>query len=391
VRSAVRVVLVNHTSTMSGAEVSLLDLVDGLTAGHDVTLAAPEGALASAVRTRGAAVEVIPAVEGSLRLDPRQTPATIAAIAASALAIRQVARRARADVIHVNSFRAGLSACLAAVLGAPRPLVHLHDCLPATAASRATEQILSAGAARILANSAYTAACFNGGRSRAPLSVVHNPIDLDRFDPARVDRAEARAELGLAPDRTVLTVLAQITPWKGQDTAIQAVHLLRERGRHVELLIAGTIKFRRPATRYDNEAFLRKLEETVRTFDLEDVVKFTGECADVPRLLRAVDCVLVPSWAEPWGRVVVEAMAMTTPVVATSLGGTAELIDHGRDGLLAPPHDPAAWADAVEHIMDDGALRERLVEAGRATARRFDRDTYVEQVLKAYRATTERM
>jgi glycosyltransferase involved in cell wall biosynthesis len=83
--------------------------------------------------------------------------------------------------------------------------------------------------------------------------------------------------------------------------------------------------------------------------------------------------------------VVVEAMAMETPVVATSVGGTAELVEHGRNGLLAPPREPLAWADAVERLLDDRELRDRIVESGRATARRFDRRAYVDAVVRAYR------
>lgn len=377
--------LVSHTSAISGAEVSLLDLIEELRDDHAVTLATPEGPLARAAHQRGATVEIVPAVEGSLRLHPRHTTGTLVALGAAALAIRRVARRTEAEVVHANSFRAGLAASLAGRLGAPRPLVHLHDCLPSTRAARATQQALSAGARMILANSAYTAACFNGGRSRAPIELVHNPIDLVRFDPTRVARAEARAELGLPSGVTTLAVLAQITPWKGQDTAIEATRILRERGRDVRLLVAGEVKFRRPLTRYDNDAFLGELRATVAANGLEHAVSFTGECRDAPRLLRAVDCVLVPSWAEPWGRVVVEAMAMETPVVATTEGGTAELVDHDRNGLLAPPGSPDAWADSVERLIEDRALRDQVAAGGRETARRFSREAYAEAVLRTYR------
>jgi glycosyltransferase involved in cell wall biosynthesis len=324
-------------------------------------------------------------MEGSLRLHPRHTPRTLAGIAGAARAIRRLARDTAADVIHANSFRAGLAASFAARLGARRPLVHLHDCLPSTASARATEQVLSRSAATILANSSYTAACFNGGRSRAPVAIVHNPIDLDRFQPEKVDRAEARAELGLDPDQFVIAVLAQITPWKGQDTALEATGVLRDRGLDVHLVLAGEVKFRRPLTRYDNDAFLRDLRDSVRFLGLEDAVSFTGDCADPPRLLRAVDCVLMPSWAEPWGRVVVEAMAMGTPVIATSVGGPTELVEDGRNGLLAVPRNPAAWADAVHRVMTEPGLRDEMVTAGRETARRFSRDAYVERILGVYR------
>ena len=377
--------LVNHTATISGAEVSLLDLIGGLGVEHRVTVVVPPGPLADAARERGATVKEIPAIEGSLRLDPRPTFFTLAAIVRAAVAIRRIARQVGADVVHANSFRAGLAACLAARLGAPRPLVHIRDCLPAGAASKATQQVLSRSARTILANSAFTAACFDGAPAGAPIAVVYNPIDLDRFDSERIDRTRARAQLGLAPERTVLLVLAQITPWKGQDTAIHATHLLRQRGYDVELLIAGSVKFRRPLTRHDNDTYLQELHATVRSLDLQDTVTFAGESNDAPHLLRAADYVLVPSWAEPWGRVVVEAMAMQTPVVATNVGGPIELIDHAHNGLLAPPRQPAAWADAIEQLIDNPDLHRQITTSADETARRFSRDAHVEGVLKIYR------
>lgn len=377
--------LVDHTSTVSGAEISLLDLIGGLAGEHLVTLAAPPGELANAARSLGVAVEEIPPIEGSLRLSPRPTAATLAAIAAAGLAIRRISRATGADVVHANSLRAGLAASFAAALGAPRPVVHLRDCLPPTPTARATQWILSRSARAILANSAFTAACFEGAPAGAQVTVVHNPIDLERFDLARIDRAQARAELGLSPGRTVLAVVGQITPWKGQDTAIEATRILRERGHDVELLIAGSVKFRRPMTRYDNDAYLRALHEAVSAQGLDNAVTFTGETGDVPRLLRAVDCVLVPSWAEPWGRVVVEAMAMGTPVTATNVGGTTELVEHEHNGLLIPPREPAAWAEAVQRLIEDPSLRQTVIESGLLTARRFDRDRHVAEVLATYR------
>lgn len=382
---ALSVLLVDHTATISGAEVSLLDLIAGLGVEHRVTVAVPQGSLADAARAVGATVREIPAVEGSLRLDPTATLFTLGAILRAAVAIRRAARVVRADVVHANSFRAGLAACLAAGLGAPRPLVHIRDCLPASRAAKATQRVLSRSARTIIANSAFTAACFDGAPAGAPITVVHNPIDLNRFNPERIDRARARAEHELAAERIVLVVLAQITPWKGQDTAIHATRLLLDRGYDVELLIAGSVKFRRPLTRYDNDAYLQELHAAVDRLHLEDAVRFEGEVRNAPSLLRAADYVLVPSWAEPWGRVIAEAMAMGTPVIATNAGGPTELIDHAHNGLLVPPRDPAAWADAIERLIGDPELHRRMTDLAHKTARRFDRDTHVEAILKLYR------
>jgi len=379
------VVLVNHTSTISGAEISLLDLIAGLTPAHRVTAAVPYGPLANAARERGATVAAIPAIVGSLRLHPRYTPRTGLALLSAGLGLRRIAASTEADIVHANSIRAGLATCLASKLGAPRPLVHLRDCLPPGKASNAAQRVLSRGAQQLLANSQFTADCFQSAPGGASIAVVHNPVDLDRFDPHTIDRDAARAELGLGLDQTTLVVLAQITPWKGQHTAVHATRILRDAGRDVRLLIAGQVKFQRPLTRYDNDSYLCDLHKTVADHHLHDSVTFIGQTEDPPRLLRAADYALVPSWAEPWGRVVVEAMAMHTPVIATNIGGPTEVIQHRKNGLLVPPHQPQRWADAIQELTDQPQLREQIINAATQTAKRFHPRNHVEQVLAAYR------
>jgi glycosyltransferase involved in cell wall biosynthesis len=380
---------VNHTAVMSGAEVSLLDLIDGLGTTVEPIVAAPEGPLADAVRSRGVPFVRIPAVEGSLRLHPRFTPESTARMLLCAVAVGNIARSHRVDLIHANSIRAGLAvAVISRLVGVPA-VVHVHDCLPPTPAARFAQGVLSHSASMALANSRYTADCFNGHDTGAPIEVVHNPVDLRRFDPTRVDRAKARELFGLPADVPALAVVAQITPWKGQETAVRTLHLLRERRGDIRLMLAGTLKFRRPATRYDNETYLWDLRDQITRLGLDGKVILLGEQESVPDLIRAVDVVLVPSWAEPFGRVVLEAMAMRTPVISTDIGGPPEIIVDGENGLLAPPYEPAPWADAVEAVLDDPELRERLVEHGWRTAQTFDRTTYVEHVLAVYRRATD--
>jgi len=82
--------------------------------------------------------------------------------------------------------------------------------------------------------------------------------------------------------------------------------------------------------------------------------------------VRALDLVLVPSWEEPFGRVVLEALALRVPVIATDVGGPREIITEGREGLLRPPRSPEAWAQAIRALADDAGARERMGRLGRA-------------------------
>ena len=110
------------------------------------------------------------------------------------------------------------------------------------------------------------------------------------------------------------------------------------------------------------------MEALVSELGLDDVVVFTGEREDVPEVLRAIDVLLVPSWEEPFGRTVIEAMAMEVPVLATSEGGPAESIREGVEGHLLPPRDPAAWVEPAARLLADPQLRAEMGRAGRVRA-----------------------
>src|SRR3954471_3347361 len=125
------VLLLNHTAQVSGAERVLLTLISNLPDEVRAHVACPPGPLADAGHEFGVPVHGVPGTVGSLKLHPLHTPRAVVDIARSAFALRRIAREVEADVVHANSVRAGLIAVLAAALGAPRPLVHLHDRLPA--------------------------------------------------------------------------------------------------------------------------------------------------------------------------------------------------------------------------------------------------------------------
>jgi glycosyltransferase involved in cell wall biosynthesis len=289
-------------------------------------------------------------------------------------------------LIHANSIRAGLAAVLAARLGAPPVIVHLRDCLPSGRLANLIRRFLTAGAKCLIANSDYTATNFAGGNSRDNVVTVHNPVDLDVFSPGRHARDEARDRLGLERSAPVLGVIGQLAPWKGHDDAIRCFATLRARWPNACLLLVGNAVFTSRATRFDNCAYGESLHRLARSLNLNGSVRFLGEREDLPAILRAVDLVLLPSWEEPFGRTVVEAMAMEVPVVATSVGGPAEVITDGVDGVLLPPRQPDAWASVVDDLLSRPSYRAELGQRARcAVVRRFGINDHARKILEIYR------
>ena len=369
---------VSHTGIVGGAERSLLTLLDGLGPQRVVGVACPEGELAEAVRRRGLAVHRIRGTTGSLRLDPVRTPLAIAEIVRTGMAVARIAARSGATVVHANSVRAALATAIAARRGGPPAVIHVRDVLPDTRSARAVKRVALAQRGSVVCISRHVADRFApGGRSRLPLSIVHNPVDLIRFDPARVDRAATRAQLDLPADAVAVAIVGQITHWKGHDTAVRALQIVRRIHPEVRLLVVGSVKFDAPATRFANDDYLAELRRLVAELGLADAVRFTGEREDIPEILGAVDLLVLPSIEEPFGRSIIEAMAMGTPVIATDVGGPVEILSHGETGLLAPPRDPAAWAGAIAEVVErPDAARARALRARAVAAERFAADRH---------------
>jgi glycosyltransferase involved in cell wall biosynthesis len=217
-----------------------------------------------------------------------------------------------------------------------------------------------------VAISEYVAARFASGLSgaKASLRVIDEPIDLRRFAP-RPDRPPADDPRGRA-----LLIVGQISAWKGHDTVIRALHTLRRDHPDVRLTIVGEVKFAGSTTRLDNRAYLAELRLLVAQLGLTDAVDFVGERDDIPELMAGATAVLVPSLEEPFGRTVAEAMAIGTPVVATTVGGPAEVIEDGSTGLLAPPGEPDAWSEAISRILRDPQWAQAMAARASEVARR---------------------
>jgi L-malate glycosyltransferase len=377
---AMRILLVEHTSVVSGGQRSMLELIRALAPDHDVALACPSGELDGAARRAGVRVLSIPESQVTFRLTWRHSGPAMMRMLAAAWRLRRIVARERPAILHANSVRAGLIAILA-LLRTPL-VVHCRDVLPDGRVGRAIRWVVLARADRVVAISRHVARRFAGPGWRArKVRVVDNAVDVGRFDPGRIDRSMARASLGVRA-RPVLSVIAQITPWKGQDLAIRVLEALGDAAPDAVLLIAGRPKFVAQTTRYDNLAYERDLHELANNPRLDGRVHFLGERDDPERVLAATDVLLVPSIEEPFGRTIIEAMAMGVPVAAGRDGGPAEIVRDGTDGLLVDGRDPARWAVAVAQLLNWPADRRRAAR-GHA-GERFSASRHARVMLEVY-------
>jgi glycosyltransferase involved in cell wall biosynthesis len=139
------------------------------------------------------------------------------------------------------------------------------------------------------------------------------------------------------------------------------------------------------------QSYTRELRQLAAQLDVTEHVVFTGERSDIPRVMAACDVFILPSFEEPFGLVFLEAMAMGKPVVALDNGGTPEVVEHGRSGLLSPPWDIPALASNITTLVRDPELRLRLGRQGRERVlQHFNAPRMARDAERAYAAVLAR-
>ena len=174
--------------------------------------------------------------------------------------------------------------------------------------------------------------------------------------------------------------IGRFSPIKGQIEFLRAVHHVRERGIPLEVSLVGSEGAGK--TRYT-----REIENSIRQLGLEKVVRLLGARRDIPELLKEADLLVLSSLVpESFGRVLIEAGATGTACVATSLGGVLDILEDGREGLLVPPRDEAAMAQAMTRLLQNRAeAREMAHRFREKVEREFSLGEMTEKTLQVYR------
>jgi glycosyltransferase involved in cell wall biosynthesis len=183
----------------------------------------------------------------------------------------------------------------------------------------------------------------------------------------RGDRRTLREALGLESTVPLVGLVARYDTWKGHAVFLEAATLIRSQRPEVRFAMVGSSLNGRQlphVERYRDAVLARR-----RKLGLEESVAVLGHCHDVPAVLAGLDLLVCPSDHEPFGMIVLEALAAGTPVVASDSGGPAEIVEHGRSGLLFPTGDAEALANAVLRVLDNTALADRLADGGRRRVR----------------------
>lgn len=374
----VRVLYVNHVGVCGGAEKSLLRLLENLEPRQvEAHVAAPEGALAVAVRHLGPPLSIIP--ECRLRRPQTcwQAITALGAFRRYCRSLRRACRVLQPDLIHANS----LIAAWAAVRVTRLPVIwHCRD----LQSPPRIMQIVRRRVARVVAISKAVAAHIAATAPEgAPVSVIYNGFSVADVHVTQ-RRSQVREQWEMAPETPLVGCMGQLVPWKRQDALLRAMPEVLARVPKARLVMMGSDTFD------EHPDYARSLHALAEELGVAGHVVWAGFVEHPADALAALDVLAHPAEQEPFGRVVLEAMALGVPVVAISQAGPAEIIEHERSGLLVPPDDPAALAEAIVRLLSDDELREAISDGARIRASHFTASATAARVLELYHEVLQR-
>ena len=375
-------VLISHPSPdLYGSDLQLLETVSAFTEkNHNVIVVLPKaGELTVRLEQRGAKVIVhsFPVSRKSL-LSARALPAYLIDTVKSTFELTRLVNQTKPSVIIANTLTIPVWFLVARV--ARMPLVcHVHE---AEETKSRVLNLLLAGPLMlcnlVIVNSNASAKVLTGSLPKLSRKIrrIYNGVP-DTGLPRPMQRLDRNGPIALL-------MLGRLSPRKGTDLALEAAALLRERHYDVRLRICGSA-----FSGY--EWFEQDLVDRAAKPDLAGYVEFLGYVDGTESELAASQIVLIPSRAEPFGNVAVEAQMAGRPVVATDVQGLAEVIEHNRTGLLAKSDSAVHIADCIEVLVNDPDRAEKMSSVARSSAlRRFSTSRYRADIYTAVATTIPR-
>lgn len=337
-----KLLYLNHVAYLGGAEVALLNLLTDLDRDrYAPTVCCPAGPLAEAVQAMGVRWRPIPRLHG---LNRWNLPRFVGRLPTLAAAIR----RESPDIIHANT---NCASQYAGLLGRWRQIPtmgHIRDIEPL---GRMGRRAIRQPTRLIAISEAVVEFLTQEGIPQHRMTKIHDGVDLAQYIP---QSAPMRPRPG-----PLIGIIAQLGQRKGHHVLLEAVNELVADFPALRLWIVGQ------EPRHSRERYTERLRTYVHDHQLDQHVSFQGFRPDIPDILARLDIVVVPSLQEPFGKVVIEGMAMQKPVIASAVGGIPEIVVPDETGLLVPPGDAAALRRALQRLLRDPDLRIRMGTRGR--------------------------
>lgn len=388
----VRTLFVSHDQSMYGAQQSLLTLISSIDRSvcEPFLLIPKKGPLGAKASDAGIPVFVerlvhwVPGawVKGSRRGYLKHNFRFFGSLAQRSLAIRRLVAEQGIDLVYTNTVTC-VEGAIAAKWARKPHIWHIRESIPGNS-ELVSLLPFDMHCSAISALSKAVVFCSRALADNYPrladkANVVHNGF---RFPPLR-DRKSARAEmtakLALDPGAKFVAIVGALHPRKDLHTFVDAAARVDGRVGNVVFLVAGT----------GSEQYTDSVRRRIGELRLERKVKLLGWRDDVDDMLAGIDVLVISSEQESFGRTMVEALAMETPVVSTRCGGPEEVLVDGDTGFLVPVKDPRALSEAIVKVLKDEELARRVGLRGREhMSANFTVERYVRNVEKVILDTT---
>lgn len=372
------ILFINHMGFLGGGEKSMLALMDGLrAAGNDsIALLAPEGELMARAREKG--YRTFSFEFGQIRrsYNPAVWLKGLLEVITGIRRMERVIRDNQISLVHANSLKAAIMGGLAA-RRAKRPMVfHTRDYLSAGLFGKPLVGLAYHLAARIIVNSRSVSQLY-GSDPGNKVRVIYNYVNVpERLAPERIN--EIRDKNGSSRKTFLIGYVGRLHPDKDIETLLEGHRIVLGSIPEARLWIVG-------GAMPGEEDYRRSLEQYTEKLGLSGKVVFFGWRKDALELMACLDLLVVPSQKEPFGRVTVEAMMLGIPVAATASGGTLEIIEENKTGLLFHPGDSRQLAEKCLEIISDPERTNRMTSLAKSEVeRKFSADKYIGGVQRVY-------
>jgi glycosyltransferase involved in cell wall biosynthesis len=269
----------------------------------------------------------------------------------------RVTKKFKIELLHPHDNLSKIVAGFSGKIAGVKIVAHCHDLLNKRPVERMLLYYQLIFMDRIIAVSDSVADLFRiNGKIPKKIKRIYNAIDLEKFSPDKIKCVD-RIDFGIKENNFVLGIVGFLDECKGHIYLFRAIKtLLLEGRRDIKCLVIGNGKLE------------KELKEFVTKEGLEGNIVFLGYRENIPDFLGIIDVLVIPSIQESFGMVALEGMAMSIPVIATTIGGLPELIVNGHTGLLVPAKDSIALAQAIQYLIDNPEERVKIGKAGRKRA-----------------------
>jgi len=359
-----KILFIDHTAVMGGAELSLLDLASAYAQTSKVLLF-QDGVFRKRLEQAGVRVNIVSVSKNTINLRASGGLSSLASIPELWNIAGFIAQEAKHyDLILANSQKAFVTAAISSLRVSPPIVWYLHDILTAKHFSKINRTIAiflaNQFAAKVIVNSHATGKAFIAAGGKPELiEVVYNGFDSFKFDNIQIEDSQAvrsQLEIGNAP---LVGLFSRLSYWKGQHVLLEAIKELPQ----VQVILVGTALF-------GEEEYVSELKTLAAIPELKDRVHWLGFRDDIPTLMKACDIIVHASTEpEPFGRVIVEGQLAQKPTIASAAGGALEIIKDGKNGCLFPAGNAIALRQSIQKLIENPSLVKTLSQQGYLSAK----------------------